>query len=229
MVINTRYRFVFVHVPKSGGTSVAAALGGLPGDNARWLSKHSKHETLGEFQQRWRRRRRASDLVFSRSPVTFRSFGFVRHPWERLCSLYHYMKERRPRPEIDRVRSFSEFIKCAAGGEPWLQGLHSMRPQRDYFQVGNNGRIGTDFVGHFEHLERDFAHIVRLLGLSPTALPRRNVSSNARIDYRTQYNNSMIEAVASLFHEDIDAFGYEYSRLTPARRMSGLVDGLVAA
>ena len=50
MVVNTFYRFLFVHVPKAGGTSVAATLSMLDGNHTGWIAK-TKHETLAEFRE----------------------------------------------------------------------------------------------------------------------------------------------------------------------------------
>ena len=50
MVVNTFYRFLFVHVPKAGGTSVAATLSRLDGNHTGWIAK-TKHETLAEFRE----------------------------------------------------------------------------------------------------------------------------------------------------------------------------------
>ena len=60
MVVNTRRRFVFVHVPKSAGVSMMTALRVLDG-NVDWRAK-TRHETLGEFERRHPGRRCSGPL-----------------------------------------------------------------------------------------------------------------------------------------------------------------------
>lgn len=217
MVINDRYRFIFVHVPKSGGTSMSAVLRKLPGNNVRWLYAGSKHESLEEFRQRFPQRRRWSDALLRRTPLGYRSFGFVRHPWQRISSLYRYLKEARPRPEIVRASTLADFLRQAIDGQAWIRSLHSMRPQVELLG-GTEGGMAADFVGHYEHIAGDFARAARWFGFPNVKLPHRNDSSNSRIDYRREFTDAMVEAVADLFCADIRAFGYEFDQLRPKRR-----------
>lgn len=49
MVVNTLRRFLFVHIPKAAGTSLAAVLSSLEGNRTGWLPQ-TKHKTLAAFQ-----------------------------------------------------------------------------------------------------------------------------------------------------------------------------------
>ena len=44
MVVNDRYGFVFVHVPKVAGSSISDALRALPGDRRDLQKSGTKHE-----------------------------------------------------------------------------------------------------------------------------------------------------------------------------------------
>lgn len=221
MIINDWRRFVFVHVPKSGGTSVGEVLGKLRGNNVRWLHPSSKHESLNEFRQRWRNRRTVGDALLHRSPEGYKSFGFVRHPWQRISSLYRYLKEMRPRPEIDRAPTLADFIRQAIDGEPWIWSLHSMRPQVELVGGDWGGGPAVEFLGYYETLAEDFAAAAKWLCIPQVQLPRRNHSSNSRVDYRRQFSDGMVDAVAKLFQRDIEAFGYQFDLLVPNLRESG--------
>ena len=67
MVINTKLKFVFVHIPKAAGTSVMNTLKPLDGDNHRWLAK-TKHETLAELHSNIKSRRSVLDKFTGRCP-----------------------------------------------------------------------------------------------------------------------------------------------------------------
>lgn len=217
MVVNTRYRFVFVHIPKSAGTSIMNSLSSLPGNASHWLAS-TKHETLAEFEQAVASRRSLLDRLLGRSPQGFFRFAFVRNPWDRMASIYRYLVEHRPRPEIDGVSSFKDFLRQARDGVAWIRSLYSMKPQVDYFTT-DDGMLRIDFLGHFEHLGEDLEAIARRLGVS-VQLPHLNQSSNHRRDYRREYDSEMIDIVADYFAEVIGHFGYDFHRRYPTRRCS---------
>ena len=123
MVINDKYRFIFIHVPKVAGTSVTHALLALAGNNDRLVAE-TKHETLGQLSAAWRNRRR--HCCRANVDEYFR-FGFVRNPFVRMHSFYTYLKEMRPRPEIDSITSFRHFLQQSCDPVSWIGGLHSMK------------------------------------------------------------------------------------------------------
>jgi hypothetical protein len=198
------------------------ALEALPGLNRRWLP-NTKHETLAEFYENWRLRRSFRDRLRLRNPRSFRAFGFVRNPWDRMSSYYYYLKERRPIDHIDSVNSFPDFLEMANDGVEWIKTRHAMRPQTDFFTfVDRAGQrlMRLDYLGHFEHLIEDVADITRQLGVCIT-LGHMNQSTNARQDYRREYTDRMFEIVGNLFADDARLFGYEPSQRQPKNRYSG--------
>jgi len=105
MVINTHYKFVFVHIPKAAGTSVMECLSALEGNNRSWLAK-TKHETLAEFEKGLEERQTPEERKLGFDPGTYFRFGFVRNPWDRMASFYRYLVEQRPIKEIESATSF---------------------------------------------------------------------------------------------------------------------------
>jgi hypothetical protein len=218
MVINDEKKFVFVHVPKSAGTSIMLSLQSLPGNNVRWLAK-TKHETLYELHTNVQQRLSAAENLSHRTPIGYFSFCFVRNPWDRMSSLYRYLCEKRPRAEIETISSFKDFLIKAREGTEWICGLHSMRPQVDYFYFPDR-KSPIDFIGHFEYLENDTNLISKRIA-HPILLSRENKSSNSTTDYRHDYDNEMVEVVESIFSDDCLQFGYEFEKRYPGRRYSG--------
>lgn len=217
MVINTHYRFVFVHIPKTAGTSVTRSLEKLQGNEKGWLAK-TKHETLAELRERLGRGIPPVEHLSATESLGYLTFGFVRNPWARMASLYRYLAERRPKVEIDTVSGFRDFLVQARAGVDWIQGLHSMRSQLDYFTLPG-GRMEMGFLGHFEHLAEDINLISREIGVS-IRIGHDNRSSNMDRDYRREYDDDMVEIVASRFHGEISLFGYSFENADPARRCS---------
>lgn len=219
MIINDHHRFIFIHVPKAGGTSLTESLGALPGDNRALVSPRTKHETLSQLLDAWPARRVTAGGAGQPDPLAYTVFGFVRHPWERMVSLYRYLVEQRPRPEIDGVKSFEDFLLRAEMGETWIRGLHSMRPQKDFFLLPD-GRPHTAIIGNYEYLQADLSEIGSRLGFPPLQLPHRNRSSNSEgtTDHRAAFSDRTAAIVETLFAEDIATFRYRFDTRSPFDR-----------
>lgn len=208
MVVNSRYKFVFVHIPKTAGKSVSTVLRELPGDRPAWTAR-TKHETLYEFRQRVRARQTRVEWLLQANPARYFSFAFVRNPWDRMASLYRYLVESRPREEIAGVESFDDFLERAKDGEPWIMSLHSMRLQKD-FCCSPDGAWLADWVGHYESLGRDMEVIQKSVGIKVN-LGWVNRSSNSAGEYSNKYTTSGIRVVERLFGEDVELFRYKFS------------------
>ena len=227
MVINDTHRFVFVHVPKTAGTSIAAALGSLGGNNTHLVSSSTKHETLWDLHQRLTRGHAAEGGLAELSLDGHFAFGFVRNPWDRMASIYRYLLEARPRPEIDRVHSFDDFVRRAEAGESWIVGLHSLRSQTDY--VAASSLCGqADFIGHTEYSLEDLSTISTRLGVR-LDVPHLNASSNATSDYRRHYTDALVDIVGRMCAHDVEAFGYEFESRVPRRRCSGALQTMACS
>ncbi len=188
MIISHAHRFVFAHVPKTGGIAMRAALEPFADADADVL-RETTHETL--------------PALVARKPELsgYFKFAFVRNPWERLVSFYAYARRylAGTLPQLQET-SFAGMIRLIDSGAAWLEPLHVLRPQSDYAR-------GADFIGRFERMGDDFSRICARLGLS-AALSRRNASEHGA--YATYYNDWSRGFVAARYAEDIHEFGYAF-------------------
>jgi len=188
MIVSNTHRFVFAHVPKTGGISVRAALARYADGQDAALSG-TTHETLPELLAR------RPDLG------GHFKFGFVRNPWERLVSFYCHARARLA-PSFPQFQSltFTEWLRQADANAGWLASLFVLRPQRECLD-------GADFVGRFETLAPDFAQVTARLGLA-VALPHKNATRHGA--YATCYDGWGRDFVARRYAGDIEQFGYRY-------------------
>jgi hypothetical protein len=184
-----RFRsFVFVHINKTGGTSISQALG-IP-----W----ARHETAGTIRGRlgpkeWDRRFK---------------FAFVRNPFDRVVSQYHYRVKTGQSGLGDRPVAFEEWVSLAYGARaaPYYNAEMMFMPQVRWVR-DDAGNDLLDFVGRFERLEDDFARVARVVGVDAT-LPHLKRSSHE--PYRGYYSDETRALVADRYRDDLDAFGYEF-------------------
>lgn len=148
--INHEHRHVFIHVPKCAGTSMESMdwVGGNGHNTARQL--------VPKAPQYW-------------------SWGFVRHPLDRLASAYHGLRAtaNHKTPDIDAM-TFLEYVHYLHDDpERMRKYVHTMTAS--HFLCDENGRVMVDFVGRVESIFTDWEAICRHVMGRNMKLPHRNV------------------------------------------------------
>lgn len=207
MLISYSKKFIFIHIFKTAGTSVTAALErhsykpqSLRPRNWRTLLTTPKSQLLCREMHKHAPAVEIKQALGSATYDQFFKFSFVRNPWDWLVSLYHYILEH-PDNEGHQATvamgSFPKFVESRQG---------STKTQLS-FLVDQNGEQIVDFVGRFENLQEDFECLNRLLKLG-TKLPHINRSQ--RSCYRDYYNTTTKQLVEHIYREDIERFGYMF-------------------
>jgi hypothetical protein len=178
---------IFVHINKTGGTSIEKALG-LP------------------FQHRTARELRA--VLGERRWESRFSFAFVRNPWDKVASHYSYRVKTNQTGLRERTIPFGEWVRLTYGEQaaPYYDQPKMFMPQLHWI-ADESGRILVDFVGRFESLEGDFQTVCGKLGRT-ASLPHLKQSSAG--DYRRLYDDQTAEIVGRWFAADLEAFGYRF-------------------
>lgn len=216
MLLSHRYNFLFVHIAKTGGTSVRAALSRLRWRDPMYLPQficsrlsHLTGHRIGSKFPRHARVVAAKEMLPEEVFERLFKFAFVRNPWDLQVSSFHHIRRERPHL-MAGIDDFPGFIRWKLDPERPYQ-FHvdtSIQLQWDYLR-DLDGRMLVDFVGRYEDLEADFAEVCRRLGKPGLRLPHRRKATD-RKDYRGYYDDATAEAVARHFHQDIEAFGYTF-------------------
>lgn len=186
MIICTSRKFIFVHNPKAAGTSIQHALKSW--DDGRQLKARTKHETITKFQ---RRTKMKLDGYFI--------FGFVRNPWDRFSSFFHFLKKQPEKfPQIRKVRDVNDLALRI--DERWLKDRYSVQPQHSYFNKNT-------FIGRFEHLERDLQIISVKIGIE---INKKHKNRSADHDYTKLFNDEGREIITERYSRDIYLYDYKF-------------------
>ncbi|QIG44814.1 sulfotransferase family protein [Nocardioides anomalus] len=212
MIVSHPARVLFVHVQKTGGSSVQSVLlERLPGAEKLAGLPGAKHAHLTDA------------LAHDPGLATYWTFGFVRNPWARLWSWWSMISRREDQRAggnawADRRIANNAFWRGTLELETFerfvLEGpdrfARLRTPQRDYLRAGERE---ADFTGRTESFGADFRTACEHLGIeAPPEEPRRNADPGAaqRPPYREQYTPAMRDRVAELFAADLDAYGYDF-------------------
>ncbi|WP_006786978.1 sulfotransferase family 2 domain-containing protein [Thiorhodospira sibirica] len=221
MLLSLKHQFLFVHIAKTGGTSVRAALTryryqgpcGVPMWLANKLDQLCRHRIATKFP-RHAKAIAAQEMLPAEVYRKLYKFVFVRNPWDLQVSSYHHLQREHPHL-LTHIHSFSDFIRYKFDPQrPWNYLLDtSLERQRDYL-VDLQGNVIVDYIGHYENLQADFGHICTHIGLKPVDLPHKR-KATSRQDYRRYYDDESAERVAQHYAQDIALFGYQFDGVSP--------------
>jgi hypothetical protein len=137
-------------------------------------------------------------------------FAFVRNPFDRTVSLFHYLKTTRHLHENTSFRTFCYLIRDRAFRSVGLfnhLGLSQCSPQSDWL-VDSQGKLFVEFIGRFETMQEDYERLMRRLGLPAASLTHLNKTKRERyIDY---YDDECREIVATCYRDDLERFDYQF-------------------
>lgn len=210
MVYSHKKKFLFIHIPKTAGTSLRevlnrhAASPGLLNFLSRRITRLSPG--LGQrFFYRWRTFEphihfsEVQGLLPSRELESCFKFCFVRNPYERLVSFFRHIEKLQTHPYHQRVKNW--------GGFPGLvENLEELaEPSQLSYTLDREGRPSMDFVGRLENIDRDYEIVAKRLGLE-AQLPHRNANPGGR--WRDFYTDALRRQVRRYYDEDFVEFGY---------------------
>ena len=214
MLLSLRYKFLFVHIAKTGGTSIRAALRPY-----KWKDPYRLPLFLCSRMSALTGHRLACKLPRHAKAIAAREmlprelyqelfkFAFVRNPWDLQVSSYHHIRRERPHLMED-IEDFESFLRWKLDPERHYQ-FHvdtSIEPQSSYL-VDLDGKIIVDFVGRYENLEEDFHTACRRIGIPSPPLPHKRRAAG-RKSYREYYTPETQALIAKHFEQDIEMFGY---------------------
>lgn len=222
-MIYPNLRCIFIHIPKTGGTSVENALVELDGSRSGHVHDHRSLWALDPrrpvtswlgapgpripyLKEAVRLTRNSGHMASSIDPMRYDSFlkvAFVRNPWSRAVSWYRNVirdPKHRSRHKVNEDTTFSVFLAQHAG-----KGM--LKPQT-FWLTDRTGQPGIDVIGRFETLAEDFASLTKRFGHPEVTLP--HMLHSGTDDFRKFYSDADAALVARVYAKEIERFGYGF-------------------
>lgn len=204
---------VFVHIPKTAGTSIHTMLSAYENaTEAKHEGARENHTLNHKGPLKHKKAHELRDLFGDEQWNSVYSFTFVRNPWDLMVSSYHWWIQKGHTFRdclldaliIRRMENFDEFIRshygmCYINNVPG----YSMS---DWFSANNEDLVSH--VAKIEELDVEIRYVLAQLGINeqPASMPHLNKSM--RGDYRSYYNEETRSMVAKRFSDIIERFEY---------------------
>lgn len=200
MPVYPNHHALFVNIPKNGGSTVTTVL-----KRNRFLGRRLNNTDPRcedcEFVSQY------FDVLGDEANEYFK-FSFVRNPWDRFVSAYHYVCQRRPEmTDVTACGSFSEFTSTFSSNPDAYLHIRYFRPQWTYL-TDATGAVPLDFVGRFERFGDDLKVVLKKIGMRRTLIRHRKQTK--RSDFREYYDDKSRAVIARVYARDIELLGYEF-------------------
>lgn len=217
MLLNHRYNFLYVHIAKTGGSSIRDVLNRLRWQDPMYylmfpchkISNMCGHTTASKLP-------RHAGVIAAKEmlPDAFFSqlykFAFVRNPWDLQVSSYHHIQHEKPEL-LENIANFNEFIAYKFDPtRPYIYHFDIASKSQCEHLIDLKGDIIVDFIGRYESLHEDFSTVKKELGLKDVTMPHIRKANNRKKDYRTYYDQVSIDAVAKQYKQDIQLLNYTF-------------------
>lgn len=203
--VNESERWVFFHVPKAAGTSIARALK---------LTQNSNHFAYVDYEL----------LAPTRYLKHFTTFAFVREPISRFCSLYnyakldesHYHSARNPKAAIHGKHqdydvlvnaNINQCVELLANGKLkhyngagnfWLPQYHWLRDQ--------NGGVRVTSIYSILAADSAVADLRNRYGIKIDDIPLLNKSAD--FSHKSNISSESLSILMNYYKDDYEHFGH---------------------
>lgn len=193
-MIDDKHKFIFIHIPKTGGTSI---LNFFKSDDMNSVSSHWRKYDASEY-------------------TDYFKFTFVRNPYDKFVSEYEWRNKQKHyhRRHYD-IQGNISFKECC---NKLLQGkLDSMYPQMEKIHLWSQHKLlehaldscdDLNYIGRFENLQEDFNIICAKIGIPHRKLPHINKSK--RKHYTEYYDDETRQIITDIYAKDIKYFKYKF-------------------
>ena len=216
MILDNNNKFLFIHIPKTGGSTIKNSLICENSNNQytslRQVIEKSQPEKLITIDNEDRIINTHNSIYqISRSVRidNYFKFAFVRNPWDRIVSHYHYLVQYWDLSKSHPL-TFMDWVLNSKSkkGRSFLDSRFARITQFSFVSDGRTKELLLDFVGKFENLQQDFDKVCKIIDIPSQKLNTINTSRHEH--YTEYYNEDTKNIIGHHFRKDVKHFGYKF-------------------
>lgn len=209
-MVSTEKNFLFIHIPKTGGSSINHLL--YPYRDFELSTIH--HVPIETFRN-W-----TPTHIFN----SLYKFCFVRNPWDLQVSVWRYTVKN-VGLDIDfksyikwkflndtNVLDYFNFVDSNQEQDKHLiqNAWYVHRVPQIYYVVDESGKVMMDYIGKLETIDSDMEFLADKLDLDIQYVPKINITNHNNESYKNYYDQETKKIIEDRFKMDIEAFGYDF-------------------
>jgi hypothetical protein len=212
--------FLYLWIPKNAGKSLFKHTIAKELSCARWpargLSPEQERESLDDFPNKGSvtivhmdvGRMLETNIMDRQYYDSLYKFCFVRNPWDRFVSLFHYLG--RDKLKLHDYTNFDDFVRhVERKGVPPIglykkKGMSLANPQSAWVNCE------IDYIGRVETLQEDFDHICENIGCARMTVPVEHKGKRRNTRYQEYYTRETRDTVGEVYREDVENFSYSF-------------------
>lgn len=205
MPINSNLKLIFVHVPKTAGTSFEYALG-MHGarDNIGLMPYTHQQKNMNYLFGGGLQHLTAKEILTSVGKYTFSSFfkfSIIRNPYERFVSFVAWNQ-----PDKSQTLTRKEFVDFIDRSKHRFRFIFDkmLYPQCKFLYIRKN--LAVDLLIRYEKLNEGVAMLEKQLNKKMT-IDKRMCSNHEEFKY--YYDSRSYKLIQSIYRRDFYYFGYD--------------------
>ena len=203
-MIDHNRKFIFIHIPKTGGTSI----------DYHFKGSMQRHSCIKDY----------IDNLGSNLVEEYFKFCVVRNPWAKTVSHYNMVTQKKLaggentlKTYGKKIHTFEEYVienidlKRLSGTEFKTRYSHDFKTMDQLnWIVDFKDNICIDYIIRFENMQQDFNVVCDKMGIPRQQLPHKNKGKSKHKHYTEYYDDDTREIVAERYARDIEYFGYKF-------------------
>lgn len=192
-MISNKYQFIFVHAPRTGGSSFERAVGqditlDSRTNNLGNTDFYEKHKSFEYYHQ-----------TYPNEFINFFKFTIVRNPFDRLVSQWLWRTTVIKDYQGTNLKDFitSRKKKSALSEKYKLSG----------FSV-HDSIARFNYIGRFEDLHNTYKYLFNKLNIQQNEVIHSN--QTVHTNYRDYYCDETIQLVNTIYGDDLQLFNYKF-------------------
>lgn len=217
-MISIQKKFLFIHVPKTGGNSIQNILKQYSEDDIVVLDKHQDGVERFEISNTKYNIRKHSTISCYKDEIEKNifeklfKFSTLRNPWD-MCVSYYFSPHRGV--VSWNKDDFKKFISTIPAISYYISLDPSSNISNNSSKINNFDKkrpidYNIDFLMRFENLDQDFKKVCETISIPYEKLPIRNKSN--RNHYTQYYNNELKSIIENKFEEEIEYGKYIFGK-----------------
>lgn len=198
MILSSK-KLAFIHIPKTGGTSIETNIIGHsnPEDTKHLTATQMKQHINEQQPDEWN---------------NYHKFTVIRNPWDLVVSWWRWRVKQAKEKQAwceDTSQGFNTFLANHPDIIPghYLNYFDPGLTYMDYISI--NDKVIVDTILRFENLQDDWCLFIEKLKL-PFNSKLPHINKTQRKHYSYYYDKHTVDLVYRKFQKEIDMFDYEF-------------------